>query len=472
MKTSMIAKFSLAALLVALSSLAAAQQPNFGEVEFVEENATGYGPTKDIALMDALDNAISSVNGRRITSITASMEAAVSVEFGGVSLGQIDTSTYMDAVVSSSQGAVSSYQILEAVEISSGDSQDVDRSGSGSPNSSSPSQVAEANNYQWKVSVSANVARFNAGADTGKPTLVVAIPQVRSSSYQLGDSTFQASQIAQDIQTQLIDTLVQTGRIEVLGRDFKNELQTEIDFINSGQARSQDIVRLGQQFSADLILVTEVEQMEFTKRIQQMRSSDRELVSYNGGSRIVARLVNATTGVLVASESFSVEIEPVAPTTMPRNVDGRRIAEDVTSSMSSLVGSMIVRRVFPISVIDLSGSQVVLSQGGEVVEVGGRYEAVILGKELTDPQTGMSLGRVEAPCCVIGVSRVTDQMSYGEIEGEVPVELEQFFSGMIELRGRLVSTPSASPMPRLDERDPVQSDQRESIVAPEDDPDW
>jgi curli biogenesis system outer membrane secretion channel CsgG len=369
-KKSMIVRFGIALMLTALSWLAAAQQPNFGEVEFVEENATGYGPTKDIALLDALDNAISAVNGRRVTSVTASMQSAIAVEYEGVSLGQIDTSAYMDAVVSSSQGAVSSYQIIEAIEVVSASNDSV---------APSNDQVYEATDSQWKVSVSALVARFNAGPDTGKPTLVVAIPRTSSSTFTLGDSNFQSTQVSKSLQTQLIDMLSQTDRFEILGRDFDEELQSEINFINSDRARSQDIVRLGQQFSADLILVTEIEQLEFLKSSRKLRTSDRELISYQGGGRIVARLMNAATGVLVASESFSIEIEPLEPSTMPRSVNGRQIADDVTSSMSGEVGAMIVRRVFPISVIDLSGTQVILSQGGDMIDVGERYEAVILG---------------------------------------------------------------------------------------------
>jgi hypothetical protein len=95
------------------------------------------------------------------------------------------------------------------------------------------------------------------------------------------------------------------------------------------------------------------------------------------------------------------------------------------------------------------GNTAVLSQGGKAVSVGQRYNAVILEDELTDPQTGRSLGRLETPCCVISIVRVSDQTSYGKVEGAVPPELALFKPGMMELRERLEeASASAEPVAR------------------------
>lgn len=59
----------------------------------------------------------------------------------------------------------------------------------------------------------------------------------------------------------------------------------------------------------------------------------------------------------------------------------------------------------------------VLSRGGESLKAGQRWQAVMLGEELKDPQTGRLLGRNETPCCTIRVDRVAAQTSYGTIEG-------------------------------------------------------
>ena len=94
-----------------------------------------------------------------------------------------------------------------------------------------------------------------------------------------------------------------------------------------------------------------------------------------------------------------------------------------------------VGKLFPITIVAVNGDQVVLSQGGKSVREGERYSAVMLGTELKDPQTGRSLGRMESTCCTIRIDRVSDQTSYGTIEGNVPAALAAFKPGMVELRG-------------------------------------
>ena len=122
---------------------------------------------------------------------------------------------------------------------------------------------------------------------------------------------------------------------------------------------------------------------------------------------------------------------------MPQVIDGEKLAEQVMDSLADGMISAVVNEIFPISVIALKGNTAVLSQGGKAVSVGQRYNAVILEDELTDPQTGRSLGRLETPCCVISIVRVSDQTSYGKVEGDVPPELAFFKPGMMELRERL-----------------------------------
>jgi hypothetical protein len=63
------------------------------------------------------------------------------------------------------------------------------------------------------------------------------------------------------------------------------------------------------------------------------------------------------------------------------------------------------------------------------------YEVVLRGKEITDPQTGRVIGRLEKPCCIIGVTRVTNDLSYATVL-ESMVDLHAVFApGALEVRG-------------------------------------
>jgi len=169
--------------------------------------------------------------------------------------------------------------------------------------------------------------------------------------------------------------------------------------------------------------------------------SDRELVSYSGGARITLRLLNAATGQVVMSQSFDHKLADADPSTMPRVIDGKSMAAGMMDSLASRIGGAIVTEIFPVSVVSLSGDQVVLSQGGDSLQVGQRWKAVYLGEELKDPQTGNSLGRNEAPAGTILIDRVSSQTSYGTLEeGAAQLGGKPFAPGTIELREQLAKS--------------------------------
>jgi hypothetical protein len=264
------------------------------------------------------------------------------------------------------------------------------------------------------------------------------MPRTRAASYPVGDSKVDAGEVALAVRGRLSDILTQTKRFIVLDREFGSDMQAEIDHINSGNVRVQDSARLGQQLATDLILIPSIERFEYLKSVRQLRVSDRQLVSYSGGGRITLRLLNAATGEVVMSDSFDYKLASADPSTMPRVIDGRSMAAQMMDALSGQIGGAIVTEIFPVSVVSLTGDQVVLSQGGESLQAGQRWQAVYLGEELKDPQTGRSLGRNEIPFGVIRVERVSTQTSYGTIEeGASALGDKPFKPGAIELRKKL-----------------------------------
>ena len=148
-------------------------------------------------------------------------------------------------------------------------------------------------------------------------------------------------------------------------------------------------------------------------------------------------------------------------------------------SLSGQIGTTIVTTLFPVSVVSVDGDQVVLSQGGETLQAGQRWQAVRLGEELKDPQTGRSLGRSEHPCCTIRIDRVAAQTSYGTIEDGVDAMRGGFRPGQIELRQKLGSKPAAaaaagataSAAPAAAAR-PAAKPKPKPAAAPAEDPNW
>jgi curli biogenesis system outer membrane secretion channel CsgG len=286
-----------------------------------------------------------------------------------------------------------------------------------------------------------DVAQYRVPDEQGRPKIVVAMPKTSAARYAVGDDQVNAAEVAGAVRGRLSDILTQTKRFIVLDREFGSEMQAEIDHINSGNVRVQDSARLGQQLATDLILIPTIERFEYPRSVRQLRMSDRQLVSYSGGARITLRLLNAATGEVVMSDSFDHQLAAADPSTMPRVIDGVNMAAEMMTSLSGQIGGAVVSEIFPVTVVSLTGDQVILSQGGESLQAGQRWQAVYLGDELKDPQTGRSLGRNEIPVGTVRIDRVSTQTSYGTLQdGSGSLADKAFKPGAIALRKKVAQT--------------------------------
>jgi curli biogenesis system outer membrane secretion channel CsgG len=486
---------ALASAPAAAPSLAG--QHNFGGVTKVSREVEAVGSTQELAVLAALQMAVSQVNGVRVASQMQSVRAGLHVSVNGQAAGSARSEAFAQKVIGASHGAVTGFEILARQEIdkvdeeavsrvrasdggysysasaSSDRSVDVRASGqasaqtdgasaqgsrsfTGSATSSDkakvdvsrgPSSYESDATYKkmrsyWKVRVKVDVAQYRAPDEQGRPKIVVAMPRTLVAKYPVGDANVASAEVAQAVRGRLSDILTQTKRFIVLDRELSKEMQAEIDHINSGNVRVQDSARLGQQLATDLILVPTVERFEYPRLVQKLRMSDRELVSYSGGGRITLRLVNAATGEVVLSDSFEHKLASADPSTMPEVVDGKSMAAGMMDSLAGQIGNAVLTEVFPVTVISLTGDQAVLSQGGESVRAGQRWLAVALGEELKDPQTGRSLGRHETAVGLLRIDRVSSMTSYGTFEDGAPnLSGQPFKAGGIVLKQVAESKP-------------------------------
>ncbi|MCJ0766069.1 CsgG/HfaB family protein [Variovorax terrae] len=464
--------------------------PDVGGVTKVRREVEAIGSTQELAVVAALQSAVAQVNGVRVASQLQSVRSGLDVSVDGQNANSVRSEAFAQKLMAASQGTVTGFEILSQEEIDKLDEQTIARvrasdggysysalasseakasvdarantsvsidgdsgqssgsySGSASRNDKAKIDVKRgASSYEsdasykkmrsyWKVRVRVDVAQYRAPDEQGRPKIVVAMPKTSVASYAVGDGRVNAAEVASAVRGRLSDILTQTKRFIVLDREFGSDMQAEIDHINSGNVRLQDSARLGQQLATDLILIPTIERFEYPRSVRQLRMSDRQLVSYSGGGRITLRLLNAATGEVVMSDSFDHQLASADPSTMPRVIDGRNMAAQMMDSFSGQIGGAIVTGLFPVTVVSMAGDQVVLSQGGESLQAGQRWQAVYLGEELKDPQTGRSLGRSETPVGVIRIDRVSAQTSYGTLEeGTGPLADKPFRPGAITLR--------------------------------------
>lgn len=402
--------------------------PDVGRIEQVSVAAKGVGMTPGAAVNEALKNAIMQVNGVSVDASSANLNvlahAASSVDIysdqghdWAKANATLQGQAYADQIIAESKGVISSFRITKVVP---------------------PTAKSDGS---YSVDIEAKVAKFSVPADAGKIKIVVAPIRTKARTFDIGGRTVPANEVLDILHRQIVDALTQTGRFTVLDRQYSDEIQNELNMIDSGQSVKTDMAKLGQALTADLVWVGELDSFAYTRSARQLQSSDRELVSYGGGWSMSQRLINLATRQIQQSSTLQGTAPAIAPTTMSRGIDANKTLAGMETEIAKSAAEAILLRTFPISIVERTGNQVVLSQGGAALKPKSRYRVYLLGKELKDPQTGQSLGKMESPCCEVVIDRVAPNVSYATLEN-VQVPIDNVPPGALQLREAL---PMAAP---------------------------
>ncbi|MBF5006565.1 CsgG/HfaB family protein [Diaphorobacter caeni] len=395
----------------------AAPVPDVGRLTTVQTSAQGFGATAGEAVAEAMKLAILQVNGAAVESASVSAKYGLDVSLGRES-ASLRANEFVELVRQKSGGVIQNFKLVELRE---------------------PGLITD---KQFKATIEAQIAKFEPSADMQKIKVVVGQIRFDSPNLPMGDRSVSSAEVGATLRQRISDALVQTGRFAVLDREFSPDIQNELEMISSGQAPSAELAKLSQAASADLVWSARVSNLAYNRHARQLKTSDRELVSYSGGWAMTQKLVNVATRQVTASDALRGMAPSTAPTTLGSGVDGSRVLEDMNTDIVNQVITSVMRRTFPVTVVSRDGVNVVLSQGGQLMKEGTRYAMVNMGAEMKDPQTGQSLGRVESPCCDLVIDRVTPNLSYGRLEN-VRGQLDQLPAGALQVREQLKDVATA-----------------------------
>jgi curli biogenesis system outer membrane secretion channel CsgG len=394
-----------------------ASLPDVGNLEQVRVTTQGSGPTAGVAVQEAMKLAILEVNGATIDS------SAIAVKFGlDVADGQdavmLRGSAFAEAIAQRSKGTISGFKLITMTKPSQ----------SGGP---------------YKATIEASIAKFRAPEDAKKIKIVIAPLRFSANSFAMGAQHLPAAKVAEEIHQRLIDALTATGRFSVLDRDFGAEAQSELDLVAAGQTPSAEMAKLSQTLSADIVWVGTLNDFAYVRNARKLATSDRELVSYSGGWSVSQRILNVSTRQIMLSNTLQDRAPSIDATTLDRGIDVSQTEGNMESAIVNQSLATILSRTFPVTVVAKNGFNVVLSQGGRSVKEGARYAVVLMGKEIMDPQTQQSLGRIESACCEVVIDRVAANLSYGHLEN-VKGSLDEVMPAALQIREELKSVKPAA----------------------------
>jgi len=424
----------------------------------VTVEVSGQGYTREEAVDDALAMAVAQVNGKAFSGGNASKVRGAVKDFKILSQKEVvrkipDRKDELTVKASESSSASYAESGSGALAVAgAGGSAAIASSGSYGASGSSSSDASlnvttssKGSERVWEVKVSANVLQYDGGADAGKPRIVIANPKTSLASYMIGDTAQSADEVSERIRRSIADKITQSNRFLVIDRTFTDEVDQELQNVMNASANPNDIVKFGQKLTADILVVPVIEYFEYKKTVRTLKLSGRELVSYAGGFKGSVAVLNVATGQLVFNETFAVDFPATEPRAFAPGVDAQGMATKIVDGLTEKFVGSLIRRTFPVSVLSMDGTTVVLNQGGSTLKNGATYELVRMGKELRDPQTKQSLGRTEQPVGTVTITRVDPSLSYGEVSLKSPLPAAEFKQGMLEVRGEIVAgTASAS----------------------------
>jgi hypothetical protein len=219
--------------------------------------------------------------------------------------------------------------------------------------------------------------------------------------------------MSQALDGQMISAIQQTRKFTVLARSDADALIEE----NAASGKAFAFTE------SDLTLVVTIDDFQDVTQTATFASIGKTATKRVVRFSTVAKLYETKTNKLVETANFqeqNLDTEELLPAS---STDGGELSDSLLLALTRRMSEQIAQRVsdvaFPAKILAKTGKIVTINRGeGTGIAAGQLWEVFALGAELTDPDTGASLGREEMPVGKVRIQRVTPKTAQGEISGE------------------------------------------------------
>ena len=385
-------------LLVILSS------NSWSEIIFKEVTVSGIGQSYEEALNNAFAEAISLVNGKNVQTKTIIQvlsgdslpeEVAKDKEKGGFlvdllsDLNQLKeteetkkkkedkkedkknsdkvkySQNYLKELIDETKGGIKSYKIINK----------------------------EINANGWHlIEVSAEVAFFNLPKEAMRVRMA-AFP------FRLYEIEGDYGRFQRLLDQNINDYFVQTKKFTMLDRSFIEEVAKEQQIILDGKAPAIEMAKIGNEISADFILVGSVENFNINEKVTKILSTDQEIRRNEASIYMSYRLVDVATKQINYSNTIQYKIQLSQNSEKPDT--------EIISKISKILGEEILFSIYPVLVEKVVNGEIYLGQGGSQFTKGEKYEIFQKGEKIIDSYTNEVIGNVETSIGLIEIVSVS-----------------------------------------------------------------
>ena len=353
----------------------------FAKMEEITVTVQGEGLSKDLAIDNALLRAVSQANG---TNLEVQNEGKLFYRQNDPKdsiPSNIDMSTKINIEDSNNVSVPETLKMINLPKDDSGIRKNFDYKTSGQIKnwkliSESQSWAKDSWIVELEVTVR-RIAEYELSKEVDRKRIVVS--NFRSSNKDFSNRVRDA----------ITSNLVQSKKFAIFDRNFSFEQDSELSQYSSKSFREGEIARIGNKLGVDFIVVGEFFSLsEKQKNKFQLKTINTKFKNKRSELNIDIgyKLIDVATSQIV----FSGVLQDTS-------IKDKSIKEiDVVREIGKTVAQKIVESIYPIKVVDVSGDQLVIAQGGDTLSIGDKYDLVEQGKKITDPYTGEFLGYAES----------------------------------------------------------------------------
>jgi phosphopantetheinyl transferase (holo-ACP synthase)/TolB-like protein len=337
------------------------------QVTYVDTKAKGMGDSYQVALSNALKQAVSKVNGVSLeaTTVLNTIEKTTSNEKNNKFLSSRE---FKEKISEQTKGSIKNFDII--------------------------SESKDPNTGLMVIEVNATIAKYQLSS-TAQRRRIAVVPF----RLVVGNNSNNSPEGASLLNQSITNYLVQTRKFTVLDRNYDNEVKKELSNLTD-KSNVEDQVKIGQMLFADYILVGRVESFEIKEIEKKYLTSDRVFESKKGIINFNYRVIDVPTKQIKFSSNYRKEI----------NVKSQQqpiafLADEAAKE----VGLEIMYAIYPILIEKIENGNVYLGQGGGQINVGDIYDVYeMTPSKIKDSYTGENLGNAEIK---VGSIKITDKNS-------------------------------------------------------------
>lgn len=217
-----------------------------------------------------------------------------------------------------------------------------------------------------------------------------------------GDCAIDAAGI-QVLHDRIVGNVVSSRKYEVVERENLAKVQQELKLVDAGLTNGNG-PESNMMKAAGYCVYGKVIQYRSNK--YAVDAGDLKIYRADGIVELQLRIVNITTGQLLAAKTVRCKVVDSISNGVATTKD---VAQEALSKAVEQAAKDVVCKLndvaFPVYVLSVNSRFVTANVAAEQVTEGEVWEVYELGDELTDPQTGESMGRDEELVAKVRVSR-------------------------------------------------------------------